>query len=177
MTLGDLNIRMVLEIVEANKSAQQVDSNLKSVDSQSKKASQSVTDLGKTANKTSADIKDVATKSTQAAQEVSLLGETFSHLSTLLKATVILYAMDLIFSKVKDKQILGAKVEKGTISLGSQVKIMRRDENIGEGKVRELQQQKVATSEVDRGEFGTMIVANVEIAPGDTIESFIITEK
>lgn len=82
-----------------------------------------------------------------------------------------------IFSKVKDKQILGAKVEKGTISLGSQVKIMRRDENIGEGKVRELQQQKVATSEVDRGEFGTMIVANVEIASGDTIESFIITEK
>lgn len=82
-----------------------------------------------------------------------------------------------IFSKTKDKQILGAKVEKGVISLGSQVKIMRRDENIGEGKVRELQQQKVATSEVDRGEFGTMIVANVEIASGDTIESFIITEK
>ena len=54
---------------------------------------------------------------------------------------------------------------------------MRRDENIGEGKVRELQKQKVATTEVTSGEFGTLIVANVEIAPGDLIESFIITEK
>src|SRR3989338_8613715 len=80
-----------------------------------------------------------------------------------------------IFSKVKDKQILGAKVEKGVIALGSQVKIIRRDESIGEGKIRELQKQKVATTEVASGEFGTLIVANVEIAPGDLIESFIIT--
>ncbi|MCX6701610.1 MAG: translation initiation factor IF-2 [Candidatus Zambryskibacteria bacterium] len=82
-----------------------------------------------------------------------------------------------IFSKVKDKQILGARVEKGVITLGSQIKIMRRDENIGEGKVRELQKQKVAVTEVDGGEFGTLIVANIEIAPGDYIESFVITEK
>ena len=82
-----------------------------------------------------------------------------------------------IFSKVKDKQILGAKVEKGVIALGSQVKIIRRDDSIGEGKIRELQKQKVATTEVASGEFGTLIVANVEIAPGDLIESFIITEK
>ncbi len=81
------------------------------------------------------------------------------------------------FSKVKDKQILGAKVEKGVFALGTQVKILRRDENIGEGKVRELQQQKVAAKEVDRGEFGTMIVSNVEIAPGDLMESYTITEK
>ena len=82
-----------------------------------------------------------------------------------------------IFSKVKDKQILGARVEKGTIALGSQVKIIRRDENIGEGRIRELQQQKVVTQEVTRGEFGTFILAGIEIAPGDYIESFIITEK
>ncbi|HBD25044.1 MAG: translation initiation factor IF-2 [Candidatus Zambryskibacteria bacterium RIFOXYD1_FULL_40_13] len=82
-----------------------------------------------------------------------------------------------IFSKVKDKQILGARVEKGEISLGSQVKIIRRDESIGEGRVRELQQQKVATKEVTKGEFGTMIVSDTEIAPGDYIESFVITEK
>lgn len=82
-----------------------------------------------------------------------------------------------IFSKVKDKQILGGKVETGIISLGSQVKIVRRNEIIGEGKIRELQKQKVSTEKVDSGEFGTLIVANVEIAPGDQINSFIITEK
>jgi translation initiation factor IF-2 len=82
-----------------------------------------------------------------------------------------------IFSKVKDKQILGARIENGSIALGSQVKIIRRDENIGEGRIRELQQQKVATQEVTKGEFGTMVVSSIEVAPGDYIESFIITEK
>lgn len=83
-----------------------------------------------------------------------------------------------IFSRVKDKQILGGRVEKGVIRLGTQVKIMRRDAEIGFGKVRELQVQKVKSPEAVEGkEFGVMIEAKVEIAPGDHIESFIIVEK
>jgi translation initiation factor IF-2 len=83
-----------------------------------------------------------------------------------------------IFSVVKDKQILGGRVEKGHIALGSEVKIMRRDFEIGTGKVRELQQQKTKVSEVAEGkEFGTMIESKIDIAPGDRLESFIIVEK
>ncbi len=83
-----------------------------------------------------------------------------------------------IFSKNKDKQILGGRVEKGEIKLGAQVKILRRDQEIGEGKIRELQSQKVATDEVSEGrEFGALIEAKIEIAPGDKIETFIIVEK
>ncbi len=83
-----------------------------------------------------------------------------------------------VFSKLKDKQILGGRVESGKITLGAQVKIKRRDADIGEGKVRELQQQKNSTEEVREGsEFGTMIVSNIEIAPGDYIECFTITEE
>ena len=83
-----------------------------------------------------------------------------------------------IFSKVKDKQILGGRVEKGAITLGAQVKILRRDIEIGEGKIRDLQQQKVTSQEIKEGrEFGTLIEAKVEIAPGDKIESFITVEK
>jgi translation initiation factor IF-2 len=83
-----------------------------------------------------------------------------------------------IFSKVKDKQILGGRVEKGVITLGSQVKIMRRDAEIGEGKIRELQQAKVSTKEIEEGrEFGALIEAKIEIAPGDRIDNFIIVEK
>ncbi len=83
-----------------------------------------------------------------------------------------------IFSKVKDKQILGGRVEKGSIMLGAQIKIMRRDIEIGEGKIRELQQQKVASEEIKEGrEFGALIEAKVEIAQGDKIESFITIEK
>ena len=82
------------------------------------------------------------------------------------------------FSKVKDKQILGGRVEKGLIALGAQVKIIRREIEIGEGKIKELQQQKTSTKEVSEGkEFGALIEAKIEIAVGDHIESFIITEK
>ena len=81
------------------------------------------------------------------------------------------------FSKVKDKQILGAKIEKGVLTSEKQVKIIRREEKIGEGKIRELQKQKVAVEEIDGGEFGMMIVADVEIVPGDHIESYKIVEK
>lgn len=83
-----------------------------------------------------------------------------------------------VFSKTKDRQILGGRVEKGKITLGAQVKIMRRDTEIGEGKVRELQQQKNATEEAkENTEFGAMIVSSTEIAPGDHLESFITIEK
>ncbi len=83
-----------------------------------------------------------------------------------------------IFSKTKDKQILGGRVENGVIALGSEVKIFRRETEIGEGKVRELQQQKSQANEVPQGkEFGAMIVANVEIAPGDQLQSYVVSEK
>ena len=82
------------------------------------------------------------------------------------------------FSKVKDKQILGAKVETGQITLGSTVKIMRRDAEIGQGKVKDLQEQKKRVSEVTEGkEFGTLIEAKIEIASGDRIESFVTVER
>ena len=48
---------------------------------------------------------------------------------------------------------------------------------IGQGRVKELQQQKTKTGEVSTGEFGVLIEAKVEIALGDHIESFIIVEK
>ena len=83
-----------------------------------------------------------------------------------------------LFSKIKDKQILGARVDKGIIALGSQVKIIRRDVKIGGGKIRELQQQKVSVTEIKEGkEFGALIEAKVEIAPGDYLESFVTIEK
>jgi len=83
-----------------------------------------------------------------------------------------------VFSKNKDKQIVGGKVQEGAIKLGSDVKILRRDIEIGVGKVKELQQQKKKADEVREGfEFGTLIESKIEIAIGDKIESFITVEK
>ncbi|KKU67424.1 MAG: Translation initiation factor IF-2 protein [Parcubacteria group bacterium GW2011_GWA2_47_16] len=83
-----------------------------------------------------------------------------------------------LFSVVKDKQIIGGKVIEGSINLGDEFKIMRRGAEIGSGKIRELQQQKVKASEVikDR-EFGAMAEAKIEIAPGDVLETFVIVKK
>lgn len=83
-----------------------------------------------------------------------------------------------LFSASKDKQVLGARVEEGMISLNDEVRITRRDADIGRGKIRELQQSKTKASEVKEGlECGAMIESKVEIMPGDKIESFAIVEK
>ncbi|MDE1874508.1 MAG: translation initiation factor IF-2 [Patescibacteria group bacterium] len=82
------------------------------------------------------------------------------------------------FSRTKDRQIVGGKVTDREISLGHQVKIIRRETLIGDGLIRELQQTKVKTSSVQEGfEFGAMIEASIELAPGDVIEDFIVVEK
>jgi translation initiation factor IF-2 len=83
-----------------------------------------------------------------------------------------------LFSKAKDRQILGARVEKGQILLGAEVKILRRDFEIGKGRVRELQRQKNKVSDVPEGqEFGAMVEAKMDIAPGDRLEAFTVVEK
>ncbi len=83
-----------------------------------------------------------------------------------------------IFSKNRDKQVLGGRVEKGKLLIDSEVKIMRRDYEVGRGSVRELQRFKNKASEIIEGqEFGAMIESKIEIAPGDRLESFMIVEK
>jgi translation initiation factor IF-2 len=83
-----------------------------------------------------------------------------------------------VFSKTKDKQIIGASVQSGNITVGSTISIKRRDSEIGQGKIRGLEQQKKKTDSVATGtEFGAMVEAKIEIAPGDILESFITVEK
>ena len=83
-----------------------------------------------------------------------------------------------VFSKVKDKQILGGLVETGSIRNGSAVKIMRREAEVGVGKIRELQSQKVKSEEVSSGrECGALVEAKIEIVPGDRLQTFIISSR
>jgi len=82
------------------------------------------------------------------------------------------------FSRTKDRQIVGGKVIDREITVGHKIKISRRETVIGDGFIRELQQAKVKAQSVQEGfEFGTMIDAKIEIAPGDVIEDFITVEK
>lgn len=82
------------------------------------------------------------------------------------------------FSHTKDKQVVGGTVTEGALAVGAQVRIMRRDLEIGRGVIRNLQQQKVAVSEVQEGsEFGIEVAARVEIAPGDVLEAFTVVRQ
>lgn len=83
-----------------------------------------------------------------------------------------------LFSSAKNKQVLGARVLSGIISKGNNVRIMRREAEIGRGKIRELQQAKIATDKVEEGsEFGAMIESKTEIAPGDVLEAVSMVTK
>lgn len=83
-----------------------------------------------------------------------------------------------MFSQTKDKQVIGARVEMGSITAGVDVRIMRRDAMIGTGKIKELQQQKTKTGKVEEGlEFGCLIQSPIEIAPGDKLELVSLVEK
>ncbi len=83
-----------------------------------------------------------------------------------------------IFGTVKDKHVFGARVEMGELSLGDEVKIMRREEDIGRGKIKNLQKDKKEVKEVTEGmEFGCQIQSVIPPAPGDKLEVFKIVEK
>jgi len=82
------------------------------------------------------------------------------------------------FSQTKTIQVVGGRVEEGSIIIGKQIKILRRGEEIGRGKIKELQQAKAKATEVSEGnEFGISIETKIEIAPGDYIETFVVVKK
>jgi len=77
------------------------------------------------------------------------------------------------FSRSKDKQIIGGKVIEGVIKNGGEIKIIRRENDIGRGSIRELQAKKERASEIEEGrECGLMVESKFEIAPGDILEAF-----
>lgn len=83
-----------------------------------------------------------------------------------------------IFSATKDKQVIGARVLSGLVKRGATVRIIRRESEIGRGKLKELQQSKVATDSAGEGtEFGAMIESKIEIVPGDILNTVMLVTK
>jgi translation initiation factor IF-2 len=64
-------------------------------------------------------------------------------------------------------------VLEGVLTRAATVKILRRDAEIGRGKLVDLQQQKVRAEKVEAGnQFGAQVEARIDIAPGDRLEAF-----
>jgi translation initiation factor IF-2 len=77
-----------------------------------------------------------------------------------------------IFSKQRDRQVIGGKVVSGAIKVGEVVTVRRRAAEIGTGKIRNLQQMKSDTDTVTEGkEFGAQIESKIDLAVGDIIEA------
>lgn len=76
------------------------------------------------------------------------------------------------FSAIRDKQVIGARVESGTLSINDEVKVMRRDFEVARGRIRELQHMKSKVGSIEEGkEFGAMVESKIELAPGDKLEA------
>ncbi len=77
-----------------------------------------------------------------------------------------------VFSKTRNKQVLGGVVSEGVIKKGLRVNVRREDGKVGEGKITSLQKQKVeATSAMVDEQFGAIIESNCEVAEGDVLEA------
>jgi len=74
------------------------------------------------------------------------------------------------FSQRKTQQVIGGKITKGKLKKGDQVKILRNEEELGKGKILNLQSQKKDVREVkENEEAGILIDAEVAIGVGDKL--------
>ena len=79
------------------------------------------------------------------------------------------------FSSQKEKHVIGGRVETGKIENGSLVRVIRRNVELGRGRIVELQSQKIKTNTVMEGnECGLMIESKVEMIPGDMVEAITV---
>lgn len=82
------------------------------------------------------------------------------------------------FSSTKDKQVIGGRVVTGRVTDNSNVRIMRRDFEIGRGKIVGLQTNKIKAREVlEETDCGILVESKVDVAPGDLLEAFIMVVK
>lgn len=80
------------------------------------------------------------------------------------------------FSKTKERQVVGGTVLNGEINVGNQVRIIRRENEIGTGTIVGLEQNRVKSKSVVEGSpCGALIESRIEIAPGDMIEAITKT--
>ncbi len=117
---------------------------------------------------------DIIYKATEWLQEIATVSRpTFDSEEERGKSKIL-----KVFSSNKNKHVVGGRVESGSLSVGARIKLLRRNEEISQGNIKELQTQKVKVSQVNEGdEFGALIESKIEPVPGDVISAFEIVNK
>ena len=79
----------------------------------------------------------------------------------------------VLFRKDKEGQVVGGKVIEGAVEKDAQLEILREEEMVGGGKVKNLQQEKKDVQKVSKGkECGILFQGEGEIKEGDTLVVF-----
>lgn len=76
------------------------------------------------------------------------------------------------FSMQRNTHVLGGRLDSGVLKAGQTVRILRRDIEIGEGEIKNIQQAKSNVSQVSDGEFGIELNTKTDVNAGDHIEAF-----
>ena len=83
-----------------------------------------------------------------------------------------------LFGEAKGKVVLGGKVEEGTLAEGAEIRVMRRDLELGRGTITSLQSNKKQVKKVEAGsEFGAQVKTSAEPMPGDYLEVYTVAFK
>jgi translation initiation factor IF-2 len=83
-----------------------------------------------------------------------------------------------LFGEAKGVVIIGGKVEEGVLAEGAEVRVMRRDLELGRGIITSLQANKRQVKKIEAGsEFGAQIKTSAEPAPGDRLEIYTVAFK
>lgn len=83
-----------------------------------------------------------------------------------------------LFSETKKAQVIGAKVLSGKITNSAMLKIIRNDNEIGEGKIIEMQKERVKVKDASKGDqFGATISRKTNMSIGDELQAFTVVEK
>jgi translation initiation factor IF-2 len=83
-----------------------------------------------------------------------------------------------IFSQMKNKQVIGIRLDEGTMKKGDKVNILRRENEIGKATILELRHGKEITSSISApGEFGARIESKLEVTAGDYLEPYKVVTK
>jgi len=78
-----------------------------------------------------------------------------------------------VFSATSSKHVVGAKHLSGALAVGSLVKVLRHDEELGRGKIVNLQQARADVSQITtEGDFGMQVETKAPVAGGDVIAAF-----
>lgn len=83
-----------------------------------------------------------------------------------------------VFSWTNKGGVIGGKVKEGSISKKDKIKIVRRGNQVGTAVITELQKGKQATDTIEtEDEFGMQVETRFDIAEGDEIQGFVITQE